>query len=62
MMIGQLSFAILLAAFSVVVTAQDGSGNATVPSTTHPTYSPTGKSALVLFYYVNSAVQYMMSP
>jgi len=42
-MIGRLSFAILLAAFSSgVVVAQDGSGNATVPTTKMPTYSPTG--------------------
>ena len=45
-MIGRL-FAILLTAlsFAFAVTAQDGSGNATIPTTKMPTYSPTGKSA-----------------
>ena len=42
MMIGRLSFAILITAFSSAVTAQDGSGNVTVPTTKMPTYSPTG--------------------
>ena len=42
MMIGRLSFAILLTALSSVVTAQDGSSNATIPTTKMPTYSPTG--------------------
>ena len=61
MMIGRLSYAILLTALSSVVTAQDGSGNATIPTTKMPTYSPTGKSALVLSYHVNSVVQYDIS-